>query len=286
MSEEKTTETVDESLQIFDFNKNRVRVIDRDAEPWFVARDLCSILGIINVSQAVQTLDDDEKDTISVTYSDNKPHKLLIISESGMYALVFQSKKPVAKKFSKWVRKVVLREIRKTGSFNANKGKTELELLLEAQERSVETLKKMVENERKLLSHERKLQWHESIVLDHESRIESIENISQANTRRLMQVERAEEPAKEKSTRSKLNQIVRAYCLAKNVNYSEAWRFLYSEYKYRYHKDIPIRWSKKVRKLERANPGKRIKFDKLDLAEEMGCMHELYVLASSLFALN
>lgn len=287
MTEENSTVSTDESLQIFDFNDNKVRIVDIDGDPWFVAKDVCKVLGIKNHKMAVKVLDEDEIDEVYTTDPIGRKQKTLIISESGMYAIVFQSRKPVAKQFSKWVRNVVLKSIRKRGFFQMeDEDKDDLEILLEENKRAGLTLQKLVEQRRKLRAHERKLQLHESIVNDHENRLGLIEKTSKDNSLRLMYVERSDEPVKEKSVRSKLNQIVRAYCLAKHVSYSEAWRYLYTEHKYRYHKDVVGRWSRKVRKLERAGNGEKVKFDKLDMAEEMGCMDELYSLASAVFASN
>ena len=43
--------------------------------------------------------------------------ELKVISESGLYALIFRSRKPEAKAFSKWVRSEVLPNLRKTGGY-------------------------------------------------------------------------------------------------------------------------------------------------------------------------
>ena len=53
------------SLQKFNFDNNNVRVILKDGNPWFVAKDICSVLGLSNVSQSLAILDDDERGIIS-----------------------------------------------------------------------------------------------------------------------------------------------------------------------------------------------------------------------------
>lgn len=109
------------SLIPFAFGDNMVRVLtDEKGEPWFVAKDVCQILELENVTKALYALDDDEK--ITLTNSDGNPrhgipHQMTIISESGLYALVFRSRKPEAKAFSKWVRSEVLPSLRKTGTY-------------------------------------------------------------------------------------------------------------------------------------------------------------------------
>lgn len=59
------------NLTVFDFHSNQVRIVDIDGQPWFVAKDLCQVLEIANVSQSLSRLDDDEKNTI--TLNDGTP---------------------------------------------------------------------------------------------------------------------------------------------------------------------------------------------------------------------
>ena len=110
-------------IQVFDFEDNAVRVVDIDGEPWFVAADVCRVLELSNPSKACADLDDDEAAlTSSYSRSSNgteQKRDMLIISESGLYNLIFRSRKPEAKKFRKWVTAEVLPSIRKTGMYVA-----------------------------------------------------------------------------------------------------------------------------------------------------------------------
>lgn len=100
----------------FHFGAHAVRVIVRNNEPWFVATDVCKALDYKNASDAVAThLDDDERYSQTL----ERGGSLVIISESGLYALVLRSRKPEARKFAKWVTSEVLPSIRKTGSYSA-----------------------------------------------------------------------------------------------------------------------------------------------------------------------
>lgn len=108
------------ALSVFDFNENPVRVLMRDDEPWFVAADVCRVLEIEQVTCAIRELDEDEKITLVNTKGNPRagiPHQMNLISESGMYTLVFKSRKPEAKTFRKWVTSEVLPSLRKTGSY-------------------------------------------------------------------------------------------------------------------------------------------------------------------------
>ncbi|WP_226688846.1 Bro-N domain-containing protein [Ruegeria arenilitoris] len=100
----------------FAFEDHLVRVIERNAEPWFVAADVCRVLGIANSRDALSKLDDDEKG-VGSTDTPGGEQQMSIIPESGLYSLAFSSRKPEAKRFRKWVTSEVLPEIRKTGQF-------------------------------------------------------------------------------------------------------------------------------------------------------------------------
>ena len=111
---------MNELIQTFKFEGSNLRVIVENGEPWFVARDVCRVLGIDNVGNALAALDDDEKITIHNADGNPRagiPHRYVVISESGLYALVFRSRKPQARDFSRWVRKEVLPALRKTGRY-------------------------------------------------------------------------------------------------------------------------------------------------------------------------
>ncbi|MGI4793693.1 MAG: BRO-N domain-containing protein [Janthinobacterium lividum] len=93
-----------------------MRVIDRDGVPWFVAVDVCRALGLTNAAETVSSLDDDEKG-ISTTDTLGGHQEVIVISESGLYALVFKSRKPQAIRFRKWVTAEVLPAIRTQGRY-------------------------------------------------------------------------------------------------------------------------------------------------------------------------
>lgn len=105
-------------IQVFDFEDNAVRVVDIDGEPWFVAADVCRVLDLSNPSKACADLDDDEKG-LTNSYTPGGTQEMRVINESGLYNLIFRSRKPEAKKFRKWVTAEVLPSIRKTGMYVA-----------------------------------------------------------------------------------------------------------------------------------------------------------------------
>jgi anti-repressor protein len=105
-------------LKIFNFDGNEVRtIIDIKGEPWFVANDLCRVLEISNSRDAISRLEEDEKDDVGITDIIGRTQRISAINESGLYNLIFTSRKPEAKKFRKWVTNEVLPSIRKTGNY-------------------------------------------------------------------------------------------------------------------------------------------------------------------------
>ena len=104
-------------LMKFEFHGKGVRTVTIEGEPWFVAKDVCEILELENVTRALETLDTDERNTLTISKGIPGNPNLNVVSESGLYALVFKSRKPEAKEFRKWVTKEVLPQIRKTGRY-------------------------------------------------------------------------------------------------------------------------------------------------------------------------
>ncbi len=107
-------------LKIFEnneFGKIRVEVINK--EPYFVAKDVCDILELTNITESLKRIDGDELSTTEVIDSIGRTQKTYIVNESGLYNLIFQSRKENAKKFKKWVTSEVLPSIRKNGGYIA-----------------------------------------------------------------------------------------------------------------------------------------------------------------------
>ena len=101
-------------MQRFDFKGAALRtLIDEAGEPWFVAKDVCDILGHSNVSMALDRLDDDERSKFNL----GRQGETNIVNEAGLYVLVLGSRKPEAHEFKRWVTHEVLPQIRKTGGY-------------------------------------------------------------------------------------------------------------------------------------------------------------------------
>jgi prophage antirepressor-like protein len=97
--------------------KHKMRVIMRNNEPWFVTKDVCEVLEIANSRHACLRLDDDEKDGVVLNDIIGREQKTSVVNESGLYSLVFSSRKSIAKDFKRWLSHDVIPSIRKTGAY-------------------------------------------------------------------------------------------------------------------------------------------------------------------------
>lgn len=150
------------SLQLFNYEHHEVRTVLIDGEPWFVAADVARILGYRDAANMTRRLDAEDRGTRSVS-TPSGDQEMTVITEPGLYVAVLGSQVSSAKEFKRWVTRVVLPEIRKTGSFNApavdltslsgidailNAGKAALNRAIEAEKRAEasEAIVEIIEN--------------------------------------------------------------------------------------------------------------------------------------------
>lgn len=108
------------NVQLFDFKGNQVRILsDEKGEPWFVAKDVCNVLGYANASKAINDHVDPEDKLNNESLSSLGQRGGWLVNESGLYSLVLSSKLPTAKEFRRWVTHEVLPSIRKHGGYMA-----------------------------------------------------------------------------------------------------------------------------------------------------------------------
>jgi len=112
----------------FGFEGQTVRAMERAGAPWFVAQDVCACLEIGNHRDAVAKLDEDEKG-VGITDTLGGPQEMLIVSESGVYGLVFRSRKDAARRFRRWVTSEVLPALRHSGRYLMAADEEDTELL-------------------------------------------------------------------------------------------------------------------------------------------------------------
>lgn len=106
------------NMAVFNFDDAQVRTVVKDGEAWFVAKDVCNVLGISNSRNVTARMDEDERDSVHVVDAIGRNRQTTVISEAGLYKLIFASEKPEAKRFKRWVTHDVLPAIRKQGFYS------------------------------------------------------------------------------------------------------------------------------------------------------------------------
>lgn len=105
------------NLQTWNYESSEIRTIQKDGEPWFVAKDVTNILGYANASKAISDHVDTEDKLNNESLSSLGQRGGWLVNESGLYSLILASKLPNAKKFKRWVTNEVLPSIRKHGAY-------------------------------------------------------------------------------------------------------------------------------------------------------------------------
>jgi prophage antirepressor-like protein len=107
-------------ITILDFEDEMVRTLSIEGEPWFVGKDVCRCLEIGNHRDALGRLDDDERrDCVGIADAIGRKRETIVISEPGVYRLVFTSRSEAAGRFKRWLAHEVLPAIRRTGAYTA-----------------------------------------------------------------------------------------------------------------------------------------------------------------------
>ena len=233
-------------IQLFEYKHKQVRTLSIEGDPWFVAKDVCDILDLKDVSKAVEKLENDEK-LIRKLFVSGQDRDIWTISLPGFFSLVSHSYKPVAKPFQRWVNHEVLPQISKTGSFMSENAITEiLSKVLDFVDKRFEILEQKIN---------RSLEFNDEYI-------------------------EPNEPVPEMSYRSKLNHHIRTYCRIhnyKDYQYEGAWNSFYLHFYYRYKTD--------VRRIAENQQRKGQPLKALDVIEDKGMMKQAYNLAVLLFPL-
>lgn len=130
----------------FNFDGAQVRVfVDLDNNPWWVAADVCAVLGLSKVDAAVSRLDPADTGRTGIR-SGGQLRQMSIINESGLYDLILDSRKPEARQFRRWITSEVLPSIRHTGSYTVvPRSFAEALELAAAQQREIENKQREIE---------------------------------------------------------------------------------------------------------------------------------------------
>lgn len=99
--------------RVFEYGSHQVRTVLENDEPWFVATDVCKVLNLTNPTVVLSRLEDDERSKFNL----GRQGQANVVNESGLYELIFASRKEEARHFKKWIKQDVLPSIRKEGAY-------------------------------------------------------------------------------------------------------------------------------------------------------------------------
>ena len=153
----------------------QVRTMEINGEPWFVGKDVAEALGYSNSSKAVSVhVDNEDKQFVMIdiahSHFGNMPigqSKTAIINESGVYALIFGSKLPNAKKFKHWVTSEILPTIRKTGTYSITQHKPDSYMIENPADRArrwAEEYEEKLALECKIAEQQPKVDYHDAVL--------------------------------------------------------------------------------------------------------------------------
>lgn len=252
-------------LMIFNSEEfGQVRTMIINDEPWFVGKDVAAALGYKKITEALQTnVDEMDSTLMGVIDSMGRNQQTKVINESGLYALIFGSKLPSAKRFKHWVTSEVLPSIRKTGSYtltNTEQKKANLLLSIynggqEGVLASRELTKIEIDEATLPLKQEIKEQKE---TIDHK------EDVIQGLT--------------DEITLPEMRQVLNKVLNHKTSKFQERWGALYKEFELKYHCSLKRRMESYNKKNK---PKCKTKLDYID--KVMNQLPDLYALACKLY---
>lgn len=254
----------------------KVRTVEINDEPYFIAKEIAEILGYGGGNSDSKALANaivdhvDEEDRIMLSYNECKEvfgeyqngdptfkinsNGLRIINESGLYSLIISSKLPKAKQFKHWITSEVLPTIRKTGGYVSDDEafiNTYLPYADEETRSMFRTTLSTVRKQNEIIKQQKAEILHKEDVI-----VGLVDEISLAEKRQI------------------LNRVVRY----NHANYRERWALLYREFENKYHIDLSRRLATYN---EQNSPKCKNKIDYIDRV--LGKIPELYELAAKLY---
>lgn len=222
-------------------------------EPLFLAKDVAEWIEHTQPSKMVETVDEDEK-LMGTIFLSGQNREVWMLTEDGLYEVLMQSRKPIAKQFKKGV-KEILKTIRKTGSYSVSKPLSQLEVLQMA-------VNQMVEQEKRLSDVER-------LALEQKERLDKMELEQADNAKALLEVELSDNKVPEVTMRNKIRKLVNQYSRATNTKQQDVWHSIYDTLYYAHNISI----NSYKRKKRQSN---------LDIAEEHGFLGKMFDVISNM----
>lgn len=113
------------TVKTWGFGDQLIRTVKLNEEPWFVGKDVTNALGYQNTNKALNDhVDNEDKGVVKISTLGGMQNAV-VINESGIYSLIFNSKLETARQFKRWVTSEVLPAIRKTGSYTKSTNEAE-----------------------------------------------------------------------------------------------------------------------------------------------------------------
>lgn len=234
------------------------RIFGTIDNPLFLAKDVAEWIEHSNQRMMLQSIDDDEKVKVNNVYSENRTggNGTWFLTEDGLYEVLMQSRKPIAKSFKKKV-KEILKSIRKNGAYIRNQeNMTPAEIVA----RGLIAAQKIIEEREKEIVHlNNRCGRLTQTIAEKQDVINAISRNVPAPTKRMM-----------------LNRVMRR----RSPELAQSrWSYLYARFDEIYHKNVKIRM-----KNYNAEPGHRKCSSILDFIDNvLNMLDELYDLAVKLF---
>lgn len=153
-----------QDLTIFNFQDNEIRTLTIDNEPYFVGKDVAEVLGYSNSRDALaKHIDTEDKADVAI-HDGRQNRNMVVINESGLYALVFGSKLETAKHFKRWVTSEVLPTIRKHGMYATDELLDNPDFLIDALQKLKEEREQRLIAEQRVLELQPKASYYDVIL--------------------------------------------------------------------------------------------------------------------------
>lgn len=229
----------DSNSGMFRFGNQDIQVLIINDEPWWVANQVCEVLGLKNPRTSIAHLDGDDKGVHTVDTLGG-PQTVATVNESGLYSLVLRSRKPEAKEFKRWITRDVLPAIRKTGSYSVQSNMVNLAGVALSDD-PIMVMLGAIGNMR-------------MTQIDQERRLSNVEHTLQANAEAALALPRSTTEVRELTQRENIRTKIAILANLTGQNHGDVWKFCYADYN-------------KVEKTNLETRAKNAKCAKLELIE-------------------
>lgn len=259
-------------LQVFKNEKfGEIRTVMIDREPWFVGKDVAVALGYKDTKNALKShVDGEDKRGWRITTPGGE-QEMSVINESGLYALIFDSKLESANKFKHWVTSDILPTIRKTGGY-INNDELFINTYLPFVDEGTKSMFRMtlngVRKQNEIIEKQK-----QEIEMKNQEIKEKSEEIHYKTDVINGLVENIDLAGKRAILRRVINSKVK-----ESNKFKSRWNVLYKEFEQKYHMNLDYRYKKYNKE---NSPKMKSKLDYIDKVENK--LDELYEIATKLY---